>query len=499
MFILKKILLFTFVFTLFGSQIFASNSDDNLVKYKRLISETNEEVNLISVKDILQKLKKRELPSANAKSLKTRKFGLHGMEAPFVKAGIDSEKVGAAYELLARTGVERFRTGESFWHRLSENFSDYRELDYQASFAKKYGMDFMFVVGYPPSKFSVQPGPSTFKPEYENLYRKYIQQLIKRYKGIVKQVEIGNEVDYPNTWWTGGNPEMYVRDCRIVREEVKKIDPTIELVAFAATGSRTPSNGGPGGGQKFVRQAFDLGINNYVDKYSLHYVWPSHERKFTTYFRNELRRVGSSKGLIDSEDSGFTHPSDIIKVYSRSLFLYGYERVDYFLAQDYYENDVLFYSGLFDIKWNPKPRLLAYAAAVDGIKNNTLIGMAEPLPDTEAYILKRNVFTPKLKSKYSIIIWKNHKSTWTKNEPITYEQIKPNFNFNLTEKDYVSVVGIRKFVSGFNWKLDKIGVDLKSGHIDVSSKPIVILADELPNWKIITSEEWLTKKNLRAK
>lgn len=455
--------------------------------YYKNIKSTNEQVNLQSTDEVIQKLGSRSLTPYNSFSHE-KQFGLHGMEAPFATSSHDKKKMERAYNLLAKAGVERFRTAESTWHRLSENFSNYTELDFQVNHAKKYGMDFMFTVGYPPAKLNVAPTVlSTFKPQYELLYRQYIKQLLLRYKGIVKEVEVGNEVDYPSVWWVGATHEQYVRDLKIVKEESIKIDPTIRVVAFAATGARKEGDGGVGGGRPFIQKAFQNRIDKYADAYSLHYIWTLEDFSFTRFFRSQLSLLKSNKPLIDSEDTGYSRPSDIIKVFARSLYLYGYQRVDYYLARDFFENGKLVYSGLFDIDWNPKLRLLAYASSVDAMKNRSLVGIAEPSPGIEAYILKNNDRkSQKNTTLYSIVMWQseNHRLSETHTPWTNAMNVKNSVRL---------IKGFRIVDKAFNWKLDRLSYQQNKG-FGVGLDPIIVFCNQLPQWKLMTPEKWIMQK-----
>jgi hypothetical protein len=473
-----------FLFFSCNTQASANEKDE----YYEKIKFTNENVNSQSTNEVIQKIGSRFIIRRSSFSSEARQFGLHGMEAPFATSTHDKKKMERAYSLLAKAGVERFRTAESTWHRLSENFSNYTELDFQVNHAKPYGMDFMFTVGYPPAKFNVgAKDVSTFKPQYESLFRRYIRQLLLRYKGIVKDIEVGNEVDYPSVWWVGGTSKEYVRDVRIVKEEAMKIDPKTRVVAFAATGSRKEGEGGLGGGRQFVKQAFDYGIDKYADAYSLHYVWTLEDFPFISFFRSQLSLLKSNKPLINSEDTGFSRPSDIIKIFARSLYLYGYQRVDYFLARDYFEGGKLIYSGLFDIDWNPKQRLLAYATSYGAMKNRTLVGVAEPSPGIEAYVL-RNVdhINGKNITPFSIIMWQSENfkvnetySPWTKAMHAT-DELK-------------LVKGLYNVKNIFNWKLDQLRYRENQG-IRVGLDPVIVFCNKLPKWKLLTQKQWIERK-----
>jgi hypothetical protein len=483
----KNLFLFSLLFLFFFAFSISISGEEKI--FSKDLKDTSENISGLSESEILKKIYSRPYPNRSSYSYEPRQFALQGLETPFLDTSYDARMVENIYQLLAKAGVERIRTGASYWHRLSETYDQYKELDFHVTNARKYGIDFMFVVGYPPAKYNVESSvTSSFKPEYKNLYRQYIRTLLRRYKGIVKDVEVGNEVDVPNVWWKGGTPEMYVRDCRIVKEESLIVDPKIKVIGFAATGSRNSSNGDSLSSRKFVDSVFNLGIDKYVDSYSLHYTWPLAEKNLTKYFKGKLDEFSIKKELISSEDTGYYRPSDVIKVFARDLFLYNLNRVTYFLARDYVENGKLMHAGLFDVNWKPKPRLLAYAFSVDSMKNRKLVGLAQPSPGIEAYILSPASHTSHLRPKYSIIMWKNHSNN-------SREILDPVKQPRKLENVPTKVFGIQNVVSSYSWKLDKINILKKDIFFSIGEDPVVVFTENLPSWRIYSAEEWI--KNIK--
>jgi len=451
--------------------------------YQRRIRSTREDIGIITAKDVIARLKKRRLPGPVFTDPGTHEFGVHGMEAPFVRKGKDSVKIALAYELLARTGVQSFRTAESCWHRLGDDYSDYRELDYQVKNAGQYGMTQLFTVGYPPPKFS-QSGMNlaAVNPAYEADYRKYLHNLISRYKDKgLQYVELGNEVDAPDVWWHNSSPAQYVWEMKMLKQETGKLSNTIKTVGFASTYSRDNILGGISGGRRFVDSCFALGINKYADAYSLHYTWPLSEKGFVGYFKSKLADSSdSAKQLLNSEESAYGKPSDIIKLFARDFFLYNFKRVDYYLARDWFEAGNMLYCGLFDINWNPKRRLLAYAASVDAIRNRELLGMARPATNIEAYVLQRS--GGPAGSKYAVIIWQNVKTIKESLEPQAFDN---------NTIPAVSVTGLKGKLQVEKWNLDMVTYPRAPLSIKVTDEPLIVYTNVLPNWKLISPEQFL--------
>jgi hypothetical protein len=439
-----------------------------------------------SLAEIEAKLLARPLPGSSITDPGPFEFGVHGMEVPFVRAGVNEAKIQHAYELLARVGVQSFRTAESCWHRLGQNYDNFKELDYQVDSSARYGMTQLLTVGYPPAPYRVSKssGLSAVKPEYYGKYRDYLERVLKRYagRGVIRYVELGNEVDAPNPWWRDSTPQMYVDEMKIVHEVTKKVEPTASTVAFGATYSRNETRGGPDGGRRFIRQCFDLGIADYADAYSIHYTWPLAQKDFAAFIRREEAARGlPEKPILNTEEAGYGHPSDILKLFARDFYLYGMPRVDYYLARDWYEAGTLIYSGLFDLNWNPKPRLLAYAAAVDAMRGRVLVGMLKDDDNREVYVLETKEKEDRKRPRYAIVAWVNSKQILEFHAP-GIRQSLPALRRELT--------GLQGAEAAQHWNLDPIPVP-HSGVIEIGQYPVVIFTDQKPGWELIAPDKWL--------
>lgn len=457
--------------------------------YFKGMARTQEQIGAASAAEVLAKIRRRPLPDGVLRDPGPNEFGVHGMEKPFVRAGVDREKVEQAYELLARVGVQSFRTAESCWHRLGADFDHFKELDYQVDNAMRYGMSHLFTVGYPPARYNVfDHHLSAVAPAHLDKYRAYLSAVIDRYKDRgLRYVELGNEVDAVETWWRGATAEMYVNEMRVLREVVDERAPGLQVVAFGATRSRRADRGGPHDGRRFISKCFDLGIDQYVDAYALHYTWPLAEKEFPEFFRDEMKRLGlKEKPLLNTEEAGYGKPSDVIRVFARDFFLYGMPRVDWYLAQDWFEAGKLISSGLFDREWNPKLRLLAYALSVDAMKDRTLVGIAAPSEGVEAYVLKKVEARRDAAPAYSIVMWKN--------DPAIRESM--GGSNSAYEAEPVLVSGLKGVSSAFRWNLDELPGD--SGSFPVTDHPVVVFCDTLPDWKLASPAEWLAANERKA-
>ncbi|AHF91355.1 hypothetical protein OPIT5_15175 [Opitutaceae bacterium TAV5] len=460
--------------------------------YRKRLSAARERDGATSAADVVAKLKLRPLPGAAIRGPGPHEFGVHGMEKPFVRAGVDTEKIRLAYELLARAGVQSFRTAESCWHRLGENYDNFTELDYQVESAARYGMTQLLTVGYPPSPYriSTQSGLSAVKPEYREKYRDYLERLLRRYagRGVIRYVELGNEVDAPNPWWRDSTPQMYVDEMKLVHEVTKRIEPTAQTVAFGATYSRREDRGGPDGGRRFIRKCLDLGIADYTDTWSIHYTWPLAERDFPAFIRREeAERSILPKPLLNTEEAGYGHPSDMLKLFARDFYVHGMPRVDYYLARDWYEAGTLIYSGLFDLDWNPKPRLLGYAAAVDAMQRRVLVGMLDTDDDREVYVLENTEDVGADRPRHAIVAWVNSPQIREFHAP-GLRQSLPGLRRQLD--------GLNGEVSAMNWNLDPLPL-AGPGVVEIGQYPVIIFTDTKPDWPLISGAQWLEKQAQR--
>lgn len=120
------------------------------------------------------------------------------------------------------------------------NFS---RLDRYVAIAEKRGVSILLPLGLTPRWASARPAEaSNYKPGNAaepsdlELWRNYVRTVASRYKGRIRTYEIWNE---PNiTKFFSGSLEMLVKLTQIAREELKKVDPNIQLVSPSmSTGS----------------------------------------------------------------------------------------------------------------------------------------------------------------------------------------------------------------------------------------------------------------------
>ncbi len=462
--------------------------DIQMKTYPAKLAETNEAWSDETAREVLRKMQARPLPlPADLAARKQLRFGLHGIEKPFVRVGEEEEKTAAALDLLARAGVEFLRTAEPCWHRLGglpANFN-YRQLDYEMALAEKHGMKLMLTTGFAPAQYGKGKGNklAACKPEYYGLYRDYLKALFNRVpRQLIHSVELANEVDASHVWWVGDStPEDYVAEAKLTREALDKAYPgrDFPLLAFGATWASKERDREAGRGRAWVERAFDAGVDQYFDGYSLHYTWSPLKWEFADWIRAERQKRGyPEKPLHNSEESCYGHPGDLMKLFARDLFLQDMESVTYFLAQDFQEVNNLLYSGLFDLTWRPKLRLLAYAASTDAMRGRKLVGLADPSTGLEAYVLEKTSDAAH-GPRYAIVAW-------------ALDREEKGMS-SIQKAAPLQVGGWRDVKEVITWRLDPVRPDA-SGAVTISSEPVAIYAEALPEWKLLTPQEWRERK-----
>ncbi|WP_409159191.1 hypothetical protein [Pectobacterium sp. B2J-2] len=433
--------------------------------YYEEIKNTKEDVSENVSKYVYNKIMNRDLAELRARRNPDTQFGLHGMEIPAVNVDDNVEKLDEVYSLLAHAGVDSLRSFETCWHRVSDKYgrpTNFKQLDFQLQKAKEYQFSLLFVFGYPPARFTVANNKlSAVSERFYSEYNHYLDVTLAKLKGHnVEFAELANEVDAPSVWWINSTPSQYVQEMKMLKEAIYRSGENIKTTAFSATYSRNDVLGGIRGGRRFVDEAFRLGIDKYSDSYSIHhFVYPKDD--LPEFIRQEQKKFSlRPKPILDTEqlDTSIVYqkdsnPYDLIKIFARAFYFYDLKRVDYFLAQDRFLNNKLYSSGLFDINWNPKLRLLAYAMAVDSMKGMSLVGRYLSKDGIEAYVLKGK------ENNYSILAWSNQPGK------------KTNF-----------LNGIKGKVTIEKWNLDITHDIVADKGIELDDKPIAIYTSHLPNW-----------------
>lgn len=117
---------------------------------------------------------------------------------------------------------------------------DFSRLDKYVTMAEQHGVSILMPLGLSPTWASARPNePSSYKPGNAaeprdiELWRNYVRTVASRYKGRILTYEIWNEPNIPKFF--SGNVEMLVKLAQIAREELRKVDPDIQLVSPGVT------------------------------------------------------------------------------------------------------------------------------------------------------------------------------------------------------------------------------------------------------------------------
>lgn len=94
-------------------------------------------------------------------------------------------------------------------------------------------------------------------PEQLPYYLRYVEELVRRYRGKIQAYEIWNEPNW--IFWTGSKKDFYELS-RAAAEKIREIDP--EAIIVAGAFNRVPKN--------FIRGMFRAGAMKNVDAISFH-------------------------------------------------------------------------------------------------------------------------------------------------------------------------------------------------------------------------------------
>lgn len=445
-------------------------------------TQTQEEITDATVAEVISKLAGR---SKHAVQSAPPTFGVSGgLEWPTVFARTDGKAQQQMYDLLAQAGVQSVNTGDTFWHRLGTNVDNFVELDYQLANAKARGMKVGIAVGYPPGSYTVAGHHlSALKPEHEQKYRAYLKKVfshLEKDKGSIAYVKALNEPDAPEVWYKMGTPDHYVNECRIIKEEMDENFKGVPLYILGCTYSRDATRTSKDEGRGFVKQCFEKGIAQYGDGYVLHYIWSKAEIPFYEWFKAEVAKYAPDKPLINLEDAGYYHPSDIIKLFVRNAFVYRSPITLYYTAMDYNDSGYLVSSGLFDIHMRPKLRLLSFAAATDAMRERDLVGIANLPNDVEAYVLKEREPGQGSTAPFAVVIWRNGSPEEVGSDAFSKALIED-----------VVVDGFRNIKKVFDWRLNSLPVQDGQTAVSVGPHPIIVYSIDPPDFSLIGAEEWI--------
>lgn len=124
------------------------------------------------------------------------------------------------------------------WPSLEPNAGkwDFSRLDKYVRMAEQRGVSILLPLGLSPTWASARPNEhSSYRPGNAaeprdlELWRNYVRTVARRYKGRILTYEIWNEPNLPSFY--SGNIAMLVKLTQVAREELRKVDPAIQLVS----------------------------------------------------------------------------------------------------------------------------------------------------------------------------------------------------------------------------------------------------------------------------
>jgi len=462
---MKKVTVFLFFLLPFIS--FADNDVDG---YKRVLKDNewgySQGIDVEKILSSKQSIFKRRDFVNNGFTL-----GVTSVDIPFYSYPKDENLIDNVYKILSLTGVDSVKSSAADWSRISnykKSGFDISNLKFQLEEAKKYKLKSSFIIGYPPIGYgnygrSIRTAVSSkYIPNFIN-YLNFITKYLNSYD--VSYVELGNEVDASSHWWLKSTPTQYVNEAKLLKDAIKRNSPNIKLGVFSATYSRHLSDEVPHQGRNFIQECSSLGINSYADFYSLHHVsYPNDDGlvSFLTSFNIDHKfnkKIYDTEQMDISDQRNFTsQPFNIIKIGAVVFGKYKLSHLDYFMAKDgFIEPKVYpngFTQGLFDINWNPKPRLLAFTMLIDAVKGRYNLKSVERNNGQISYIFQDKDSISKY--KYSLITW-NDKETTSK---------------TLHKNDFAE-----------NWKLNQFGYNDK---VTINGQPTVFFSNSLDSLMIYT-------------
>jgi Glycosyl hydrolases family 39 len=195
------------------------------------------------------------------------------------------------------------------WSALEPRKGEWRfeTLDRYLTVAKEHHVEVLLVLGLTPGWASARPGEkSPYEPgnaaEPRDLddWRRYVADVVGRYKGRIAAYEIWNEPDLKQTWT--GSVEQMVALTREASREIRRIDPGARIVSPAAAGVDV----------KWLAEFLAKGGGKYVDIIGYHfYVTPKPPEAMVPLIR-QVQHVMAEHGVgakpLWNTETGWAHP-----------------------------------------------------------------------------------------------------------------------------------------------------------------------------------------------
>lgn len=158
------------------------------------------------------------------------------------------------FRVMKPAGIRWVRNGFT-WEQAEpkQGVWDYSKLDIVAETAKRYQIDILPILAY-----DVPWGHPVSK--HLELWREYVRRTVSRYGKQFRFWEIWNEPNIHERPGSKIDPEQYVQILRAAQEEIKKIDPDLQVVFGGTAGVPIP----------YIEACLKAGGANYFDVMNIH-------------------------------------------------------------------------------------------------------------------------------------------------------------------------------------------------------------------------------------
>ena len=241
--------------------------------------------------------KAKERPIAATLHVATHEFDIREKELPLAKAaGIATVRNGFYLGMARRT--------DGGW--------DFSRADAALATCEKNGIEWLPIL--------IQPGHPTAQ-ENPGLWREYVQEMARHFKGRIRTWEVWNEQNLKHFWVTDPSVKEYYEVLKAAYEEIKAVDPSLQVAVGGYAGV-------PFG---LIEELYKLGGGKYFDIMNVHpYCYPGAPEEALTERVTRLRKLmakyGDEKKPIWFTEIGWPTPK--VKIESVDVLLQALRRID---------------------------------------------------------------------------------------------------------------------------------------------------------------------------
>ncbi len=334
-------------------------------------------------------------------------FGLNGTKIFHIPE--DADKVNQRIGWMRELGVHWDRI-DMWWHVVepTKGEFDWSRPDHCLGTLEKAGIQWYPILCYGAGWFPKDEiGPQT--DEDFELYQRYVEEAVSRYKGRVPEWEVWNEPNVPDFWRPNPNPTDYTRLLKGAYTAIKKADPDARVAAPAIA---------PLGAwdRKFVERMYQLGAKDSFDVFDYHY-YRNHEPEKQVpaelaEIRAVMHRYGDEKPIHISESGVSSIHEGIIDQERQAALVVrnqllalalGVERFYYFDLQNWRDTMETWDGqlGLVTAAGERKPSFHAYRTLVGMTDYKDFVGRVLGLGSGIHGVLVRDPET----EEYTLAVW----------------------------------------------------------------------------------------------